>query len=554
MSRDLKDLIDTVEKETRSHAELEQIISSLKEEINKFKFTVKEQKFLIESLKTQLGDEQIERVVLPSEIDILKDIISSQRQELNEKQSDIEKLYDRIDNLATSMEINEDISDLEIRNKDLLENQMQIVQLSNENQEYRHQIKFLKDQIEELRLEKSEVKELIEEIDEEPEVNEELINVKRLNFQLMEENGLLRLEVESLKTKFQENLERAISEELKSAQERNAVLSSKFESLKNKLHEHIETSSEELESAQERNAILSAELESLKAKLQEREDSSSEELESAQEKNAILLAELEFLKAKLQEREDSSSEELESAQEKNAILLAEMESLKAKLQERGDIGKEELKLANDKISILTAELADYKAQVDYLKVQLEDIHEPIIVTTEDALEFAEMREKFENLKIELSNYQIENQNLNKMLKQSKEKEVDIKNEQIYEPEILKNIPKQLQLPLFNRIYHLLDKNNKEIVINLLIQDLKSNNSEIKRNAIKILSHIRYKKVYDALLELINDKDWIVRYNIIKALSKFEKKNEEFTSFLKKLTKDVDVDVRELATKILSDIT
>jgi len=522
MSRDLKDLIDTVEKETRSHAELEQIISSLKEKKNKLKFTVKEQKLLIESLKSHMEDEQIERVVLPSEIDILKEIISSQRQELNEKQSDIEKLYDKIDNLAISMESNEDISKLEISNKELLEAKMQIIQLGDENQEYRSQIKFLKDQIEELQLEKSKDEEFIEEKDEQPEENEELINFKRLNFQLMEENGLLRLELESLKAKFQESLEEAISEELEIANERNAVLSSKFESLKTKLHEHIETSSEELESAQERNAILTAELESLKAKL----------LENG----------------------EISREELESAQERNTLLSAELESLKAKLLESEDKGLGELKLANDKISILTAELADYEVKINYLKVQLENVHEPLIVSTGDALEFAEMREKFENIKKDLSNYQKENQNLIKMLEELKEKEVNIKNEQIYEPTILKSIPKQLQLSLFNRMYHLLDKDNKETVINLLIQDLKSNNSEIKRNAIKILSHIRYKKVYDALFELINDKDWIVRYNIIKALSKFEKKNEQFTSFLKKLTKDSDVDVRELAIKVLNDIS
>jgi len=490
MSRDLKDLINTVEKETRSHAELEQIVSSLKEKINRLKLTVKEQKLLIENLKSQIGEEQIERTELPSEIDILKDIISSQRLELNEKQSDIEKIYEKVDILTASIENNRDINQLEIINKELLEAQMQIVQLNNENQEYRSQIKFLKDQIEELQLEKSEVKELIEEKNEEPEVNEELINNKRLNFQLMEENGLLRVEVESLKAKLQESLEAAISEELEIANDRNVVLLSKCESLKTKLHEHIETSSEELESTQKRNAILSTELEALKTKLNEYEDK----------------------------------------------------------------GLGELKLANDKISILTAKIADYEAQINYLKVQLENTHEQVIVSTDDALEFAEMREKFENVKMELSKYQKENQNLNEMLKQLREKEINIKNELVYKPKILKSVPNQLQLSLFNRMYHLFDNNNKEIVINLLIQDLKSKNSEIKRNAIKILGHIRYKKVYDALFELINDKDWIVRYNVIKALSKFEKKNEEFTSFLKKLTKDVDVDVRELAIKVLNDIS
>ncbi len=245
---------------------------------------------------------------------------------------------------------------------------------------------------------------------------------------------------------------------------------------------------------------------------------------------------------------------MESTQKRNAILSTELEALKTKLNEYEDKGLGELKLANDKISILTAKIADYEAQINYLKVQLENTHEQVIVSTDDALEFAEMREKFENVKMELSKYQKENQNLNEMLKQLREKEINIKNELVYKPKILKSVPNQLQLSLFNRMYHLFDNNNKEIVINLLIQDLKSKNSEIKRNAIKILGHIRYKKVYDALFELINDKDWIVRYNVIKALSKFEKKNEEFTSFLKKLTKDVDVDVRELAIKVLNDIS
>jgi len=440
MSKDLKDLIDTVEKETHSQAQLEQIISSLKEEINRLKFTVKEQKLLIENLKSQVKDEQIERGELPSEIGILKDIISSQRLELKEKQSDIEKLNDQIDKLTASMETNGDIGQLEIDNKKYLEAQTQIVQLSEENQEYRSQIKFLQNQIEEIQLEKSETEELIEEEGKEPEVNEELINFKRLNFQLMEENGLLRLELESLKAKFQKRLEEAISEEL--------------------------------ESINERNSLLSAELE----------------------------------------------------------------------------------LANDKIGVLTAELEGYKAQIKYLDAQLKDNNEPVIVSEEDALEFAEMRDKFDNLKIEVSKYQKENQRLNEMIEQLTEKKARIDNEKVQEPKILQSIPKQLQLSLFNRIYHLLDKDNKETVINLLIQDLKSNNNEIKRNAIKILSHIRYKKVYDALFELISDKDWIVRYNIIKALSKFEKKSEKFVSFLKNLSRDADVDVRELAIKVLNDIS
>jgi HEAT repeat protein len=88
----------------------------------------------------------------------------------------------------------------------------------------------------------------------------------------------------------------------------------------------------------------------------------------------------------------------------------------------------------------------------------------------------------------------------------------------------------------------------------LISDLKSKNSETKSNAIKILSQIKNDKIYDAFIEIIDDQDWIVRYNLIKALEKFEKKTEEFKNLLKKLTKDTDVDVRELAGRILNNFS
>ncbi|MFX0156306.1 MAG: HEAT repeat domain-containing protein [Candidatus Hodarchaeota archaeon] len=454
MSKDLKDLINTVEKKTRSQAELEKTISSLKEEINRLKYTIKEQKLLIESLK----NEKIEGIELPSEIDILKDIITSQRHELNEKQSDIEKLNNKIDKLMAMMENDGDTSQLDKDDKELLEAQMQIVQLSDENQEYRTQIKSLQNQIEELRLEKGEVEELYEEQDEEPEVNEELINLKRLNFHLMEENGLLRVELESLKAKFQERLEQV------------------------------------------------------------------------------------------------KSEELDNVNERNNILLSKLESLKAKLVELNETSSNELEIANDKINILTSELEDHDAQIKNLELQLKETNEALMISTEEALKFAKLRDKYDKLKIEMLKHKEENHKLNKIIEQLKEKRETIKGELLEEPKILESIPKQLQLSLFNRMFHLFDKAKKEMVINLLIQDLKSTDIEIKRNAIKILSHIRHEKVYEALSELSNDKDWIVRYNIIKALSKFKKKSEKFVSLLKNLSKDVDVDVRELAIKILNDIS
>ncbi|MFX0105111.1 MAG: HEAT repeat domain-containing protein [Candidatus Hodarchaeota archaeon] len=420
MSRDFKDLIDSAEKETRSYDELEKTINSLKEEINRLEFTEKEQKKLIENLKSQLKDEQIEKVELPSEIEILKDMVTSQRRELEKKDNEIDKLNKKVDELNQIMEGSETFKSVEIENEEFIKAQNLIVQLVDENEQLKNQVEDLKGQLEETQFETSNFEEISED-KAQTEENEELINLKRLNFQLMEQNGLLRVEIESLRAKLQERLEEASSEELK--------------------------------------------------------------------------------------------------------------------------------LANEKIIILTTEIENYKSKIKFLQNQLDNISKSIMVSTEEALKFAEMREEYNKLKSDLLTYQQENKILNERLNEIEEQKQDV-----YSDSIAKDMPKIIPRSIFNRMYKLLDDNNKKEVIDLLIQDLKSKNAEIKRNAIKILSQIKEDKIYDAFLEIIDDKDWIIRYSLIKALSKFEKRSDEFKFLLKKFAKDVDVDVRELALKILNDIS
>lgn len=420
MSRDFKDLIDSAEKETRSYDELEKTINSLKEEINRLEFTEKEQKKLIENLKSQLKDEQIEKVELPSEIEILKDMVTSQRRELEKKDNEIDKLNKKVDELNQIMEGSETFKSVEIENEEFIKAQNLIVQLVDENEQLKNQVEDLKGQLEETQFETSNFEEISED-KAQTEENEELINLKRLNFQLMEQNGLLRVEIESLRAKLQERLEEASSEELK--------------------------------------------------------------------------------------------------------------------------------LANEKIIILTTEIENYKSKIKFLQNQLDNISKSIMVSTEEALKFAEMREEYNKLKSDLLTYQQENKILNERLNEIEEQKQDV-----YSDSIAKDMPKIIPRSIFNRMYKLLDDNNKKEVIDLLIQDLKSKNAEIKRNAIKILSQIKEDKIYDAFLEIIDDKDWIIRYILIKALSKFEKRSDEFKFLLKKVAKDVDVDVRELALKILNDIS
>jgi chromosome segregation ATPase len=416
MSKDFKNLIETVEEENLSKTALEATINSLREEINGLKFTVNEQKLLIEDFRSQLKDESEEKVELPSEIQVLKDMIISQRKDLNRRDNNIEHLNEKIDQLNLILENKKNGEGGHINNDEQISAQRLLVQLT-ENEELKNEISLLQAQIKGIKKEERFARDF-ESDDFSIEENEELVNIKKLNFQLMEENGILRVELESKKTQFHESIEKQSSEELK--------------------------------------------------------------------------------------------------------------------------------LANDKIGVLTAELEDYEAQVKYLKETLE-------LEQQDLQNIGENQEDFHKLKDELLEYQKQNLVLNDLLTELKEdnepqeSQEDISTSRVY------TIPKQIPLSFYSRIYNLLNDQQKKTVQNILIQDLKSEFSEVKRNAIKILSQIKAPRIYDAFSEMIHDKDWIIRLYIVKALSKFKNKRDELIHLMKKLLKDVDFDVREHAGKVLYNI-
>lgn len=418
MSKDLKHLIDSVEKKVLSRSELELKFQKKKEEVNHLKFTIKEQKLLIEDLKSQVKDEEIDQGELPSEIQILKDIIFSQRKYLNRRDNNINDLNKEIDELTALLENEEKIDFREKNNEELISTQKLLFKLTDENEEYKNQIKHLQTQLDEMQYNTRKV-DNIEDDNIQIEENEEFVNIKRLNFHLMEENGTLRIEIESLKTEIQEDIEKTTLEELK--------------------------------------------------------------------------------------------------------------------------------LANDKIRILTLELEDYEAQVKYLQNHLEKDSQALESNREDISEFNRMKE-------ELLDYQRQNLVLNDTV-------IDLKDDKLNEESIEEintsefyTIPKKIPLSLFNRVYNLLDDRQKKIVKKILIKDLKSEYNEVKINAVKILSQIKDAQIYEAFLEMIHDKNWMVRLYIIKALSKFESKYTELIDLMKELSRDLDVDVRELAIKVLYNIT
>ena len=87
MDKHLKGIIDSIEEDTRTQAELEQTISVLKNEITNLKLVIGDQKVIIERMNQELKNQT---EILPENLSILKDMIVSQRRDLNQRDKEIE--------------------------------------------------------------------------------------------------------------------------------------------------------------------------------------------------------------------------------------------------------------------------------------------------------------------------------------------------------------------------------------------------------------------------------------------------------------------------------
>ena len=149
MRKDLKNLIDSVEEKETEKSDYDHIIDNLKEKINKLNFTVNEQKLLIKEQEKQLNKR--EDLDLPEEVQILKDMITSQRQDLKKKDKDIEILEKRIDELLdNSSKYGDEIPN----NEELIKAKKLVVQLTEENETFKQNENSAKELIEHLEKEK----------------------------------------------------------------------------------------------------------------------------------------------------------------------------------------------------------------------------------------------------------------------------------------------------------------------------------------------------------------------------------------------------------------
>jgi len=392
------------------------------------------------------------------------------------------------------------------------------------------------------------IKNLIDTVEEENKVRvgfEQTIDVlkekiNRLNFTIKEQ----KLLIEDQKGKLLE-FEEKTPENVKELKDTIAIqkqdLVKRYKDI-NTLNQQIKELTTQLENYKKLNSQTEANEELINAK---------KLIIQITEENEQNRVQIESLKEQLENRQNydqiPENQELIDAKklnfqlmEENGLLRVQIESLKAQIQEATEKAQsEKLDLANKEIETLISEIEEYKAKINYLQAKEKEI--------------ADSTKEIEEIKNKLLKFQKENEKLNQSLLELKEKKSSSVSIQSYQQlKVPPSFPKSYQKSLFMNMYKLLDETNKDKVIEFLIMDLKDQNIEIKISVIEILSEIKDKKVYDAFLKLIYDKDWLIRYNIIKALSIFKEKSDEFKILLKKLSRDVDVDVRELALKILND--
>jgi chromosome segregation ATPase len=238
MSKDLKDLIDMAEEDEKTRAQLEENVETLKREIVKLNKKLKEKTTLVKIDSVKPAEEVQES----EEVNILKSLIDSQKQELARKIRETEVLQQKMEEMNLELEnvrdtftdsvkdqvliktqnslnnliedygrlegiiksLNEKISELEKENKLLAESstklktessnveilEAKIYELKRQLKDFERSKKLLEDNIQALKIKQSSAEEF----------ENALENFENRNIELKEEKEQLKKEIKTTKT------------------------------------------------------------------------------------------------------------------------------------------------------------------------------------------------------------------------------------------------------------------------------------------------------------------------------------------------------------------
>ncbi|MBY9018283.1 MAG: HEAT repeat domain-containing protein [Candidatus Lokiarchaeota archaeon] len=494
MSRELRDLIESIDSANQAHTDLVTVIKYLKEEVQRLNLRVNEQKRIIKNQGLKISESHDSDI--PEDVLILKELITNQREDLNKKDNHIRILEQGIEELTKSLE---QANNGENINEELNQAQIWITQLKEDNNKIINENENLKKKIEKFENEGSFLVSGMKN-----DEYQELIDAKKIIFQLTEENGLNRVKIESLKAEhgeLQEKFQEAIN------------ANENYQNEVNLANHEIEHLTVDLNEAQEKVIFLKNKIDSL----QSQEDEELTKLRN----DSITINELLDIISELETDKVNFLQEV-NAKDKRILDLKES---KEAFEER--ISEQE--------KLITDQQSEYKRLMDEKESQLDSKSKDLI--------------RIENANQQLNELIIELKNQEEKLVQQKQQQPNETISQITSPVA----PPFNSLPqnIFLMMLQLLDNDNKNRIIDHLIEDLSHPEREIKTSAIKLLSLINSEKTFQALKNLIQDPDWIIKLYLIKAFSKFD--NPEVMSLLSKFRSDEDPDVRETAERTLAKL-
>ena len=484
MSKDLKDLIDSVDSADQAQADLETMNRELKEEIQRLNFTIDEQRRIIEDQKLELSN--FPNGNIPEDVTVLKELLTQQRQDIIKKDKDVEILQQTISEITIELE---NVQKYEGENEELIYANKEIVQLTEENENFRLKVEELNITL------ANHQKESVNYEETPDEEGSDLLEAKKLIIQLTEDNGISRVQIAN----FQQELEN-----LKQQNQENEALKNQFS------HELIETN-KILDQLTYDNDQYHAKVNYIQQKLDEtlklqeelpKIDGDNNELE---ELNKILF-ELEIENNDLKNLVNANIYIIESVKQRNIDM--------------------EKKLGEE---------------INFRTQKIDDLRDKVLEKDEMLNKLTLKTQKFENANKQLSDLIVD------LKVQQDDKGKRIEFESTPKSVVFEDLPPNL----FFKMYRFLSEDDKLIIVNQLIDDLNSQIRDLRTYAIKILSVIRGDRVFEVLKEVINDDDWIVKLYLIKAFRNFNK--DGIIPLLKKMLEDKDIDVREAALSMLSDL-
>jgi len=498
MSRELRNLIESIDSANQAHSDLVTVIKYLKEEVQRLNLRVNEQKRIIKNQGIKISE--FDDSDIPEDVLILKELITNQREDINKKDNHIKILEQNIEELTNSLDLT-NISNG--TNEELNQANILITQLKDENKKEKIDNETLKKKIEKLENEGIFLASGMKN-----DEYQELIDAKKIIFQLTEVNGLNGVKIESLKAEHKE-----LREKLQEATTANE----NYQNEVNLANHEIEHLTIDLNETQEKVTFLKNKIDSLQTQ-------DDEELTKLRNDSRTIDELLDII-SELETDKVHFLQEVNAKDKRILDLKESKEAFKERIMEQE--------------KLMTEQETEFNRLLDEKESQLGS-------KSKDLIRIENANQQLNELIIELKNQE------EKLMKQ--QKGASPKLTPPVTPLLVTPVaPPFNSLPqnLFLMMFHLLDNDNKNRIIDQLIDDSSHPEREIKTSAIKLLSLINSEKTFQALKNLIQDPDWIVKLYLIKAFFKFD--NPEVISLLSKFRSDQDPDVRETADRILEKL-